>query len=125
MYIQAYNKENGLPSLFESGVEIPDNYIREAPPSSLYDPIYYSEDLGRWIGSDPPTTTKPPEVIIPEEKNETEETLAQIVLENTLMQFSMKKTSDRLEILESIVNEIKSKEDMPKEEDNGDTMPEV
>ncbi|XWX34734.1 tail fiber protein [Staphylococcus phage PG-2021_67] len=125
MYIQAYNKENGLPSLFESGVEIPDNYIREIPPSSLYDPIYYSEDLGRWVGADPPTTTKPPEVIIPEEKNETEETLAQIVLENTLIQFSMKKTSERVKVLESIVNEIKLKEDTPKEEDNGDTMPEV
>ena len=125
MYIQAYNKENGLPSLFESGVEIPDNYIREAPPSSLYDPIYYSEDLEEWVGAEPPTTTEPEEIIIPEEKNETEEMIAQVVLENTLIQFSMKKTSDRVEALESMVNEIKLKEETSKEEVNGDTMPEV
>lgn len=125
MYIQAYNKENGRPSLFESGVEIPDNYIREIPPNGLYDPIYYSEDLSRWIGSDPPSIGKPPEIIPEEGKNETEEALAQIILENTLMQFSMKKTSDRVEILESVVNEIRQKEEIIEEENNGDAMPEV
>ena len=125
MYIQAYNKENGLPSLFESGVEIPDNYIREAPPSSLYDPIYYSEDLEEWVGAEPPVITEPEEIIAPEEKNETEEMLAQVVLENTLIQFSMKKTSEKVETLELAVNELKSKEETPKEEDNGDTLPEV
>lgn len=125
MYIQAYNKENGLPSLFESGVEIPDNYIREAPPSSLYDPIYYSEDLAEWVGAEPPVISEPEEIITPEEKNETEEMLAQVVLENTLIQFSMKKTSEKVETLELAVNELKSKEETPKEEDNGDTLPEV
>lgn len=125
MYIQVYNKENGLPSLFESGVEIPDNYIRESPPSSLYDPIYYSEDLEKWVGAEPPTITEPEEIIIPEEKNETDEMITKIILENTLIQFSMKKTSDRVEALESMVNEIKLKEETPKEEDNGDTLPEV
>ena len=51
--------------------------------------------------------------------------LAQVVLENTLIQFSMKKTSEKVETLELAVNELKSKEETPKEEDNGDTLPEV
>lgn len=129
MYIQYYNKENGRPSLFEKGSDIPDNFIKDAPPGNLYDPIQYSDDLGRWIGPESPSIIEEPETPeIPEDNkiDETEEALAQIILENTLMQFSMKKTSDRVQVLESLVDEIKSKEEDNTEEDtNGDTLPEI
>lgn len=141
MYIQAWKKEDGSPSLFSSEFDIPENFIRIPPEDGLFDPIYFDEESNEWIGSEPPEIDNViPLLPGPEQEdssgdNNTEELLAQLMLENTIMQFSVEETRSRVELLESIIDDMKPKEtdeennlvevEEPKEEVNGDEMPEV
>lgn len=143
MYIQAWNMDNGRPSLFTSEGDIPSNFTRNVPPDGLFDPVYYDQDNNVWVGSEPPIIEQPEPETIPEPvENETEELIAQLILENTLMQFSIKSASDRINTLETLVTELipkgepeektpeedtpteeTNKEEVIKEEDtNGDTL---
>lgn len=140
MYIQAWKKEDGSPSLFSSEFDIPENFVRIPPEDGLFDPIYFDEESNEWIGSEPPKIDNVIPLPEPEEEdsskdNDTEKLLAQLMLENTIMQFSMEETRSRVELLESIIDEMNPKEtdeennlvevEEPKEEVNGDEMPEV
>lgn len=61
MYKQIYNKTNGEPELVqdrydeESAASIfdydKDLYTDFMPPSSLYQPIYFDEELNEWVGT--------------------------------------------------------------------------
>lgn len=141
MYIQAWKKEDGSPSLFSSEFDIPENFTRIPPEDGLFDPIYFEEASEEWVGSEPPKIDNviPP---LPEPEqggssggNSAEELLAQLMLENTILQFSIEDTRNRVELLESIINDMNPKEtdeenslvevEEPKEEENGNEMPEV